>query len=85
MRHDVVVNFPLTFKTNMIFDRIRALPYFIHLLFDDGKAKLAFGFRQCDPEVAPSAEFAIVESGEHHLFAGVAIVEAGLVGDVWSM
>jgi hypothetical protein len=51
MKHDVVPNFPLTFKNHLIFDDLDVLAHFINVLLDYRKIKSAFEFNQCDSEV----------------------------------
>jgi hypothetical protein len=79
MSHEIVENFRLPFKSNLIFDRIDALPYRVDLLLGYGQTKSAFGIGQCNRETTPSAEFAIVGSRKQHLFAGVLEVEGELI------
>jgi hypothetical protein len=82
MSHEVVENFRLPFKSNLIFDRIDALLDGVDSLLGYGQTKSAFGIGQCDREATPSAEFAIVGSRKQHLFAGGLEVEGELVSCV---
>jgi hypothetical protein len=57
MRRNIVVNSPVTFKSNLIVDNIDVLPHFIDLLLDSGKSKSAFGVDECDQKTMSSTEF----------------------------
>jgi hypothetical protein len=83
VNQDVVVNVPFTLKSNLIFNCIGLLPHFIDLLLDYGKTKFVFGFGEYDREPTPSAEFAIVVSGQRHRFVRIRGVEEGLISCVW--
>jgi hypothetical protein len=85
MSHGVVANFPLRFKSNLIFDRIDVLPNFIDLLLGSGNTKLVFRFGKCNPVEMLNVEFVIVGSGGQHRFARTLCVEKVLVRCVWSM
>jgi hypothetical protein len=60
MSRNVVMSFSLTFKSNLIFDRVDVRRHFIDLLSGYGTVKIAFEFSQCTPEATPSAKLAIV-------------------------
>jgi hypothetical protein len=75
MSQNIVANFPLTFKSHLIFEHIVALPHFIGLFSAYGKSESAFEFGQWDREEPPIAEFAIHESEKQHFSAGIPAVK----------
>jgi hypothetical protein len=69
MSHEVLVDFLLTSRSNLILHPIDILPDFIVSWLGYGKATSALVSDRCKPEATPNAESPTVSSGRQHLFA----------------